>query len=1009
MLEDRYHALENLINRYKLYINKARREDISEETIRTWINEFLGIFQWDVQNTNQVLQEKTLKDEQKEKLEEISSEHSKPDYTLVNGSNIKTFLDAKKLSVNIFNDKEAAFQIRSYGWSANVPCAFLTNFEQFSIFDCQYTPDRKQNANVGVIQLNIDNYLTEFKTLDDHLYRYYVYGNQLERLYDKKEIEGKLTVDSYFNKILSDFRIILANEIFSLNKTTMADSEMLNYYVQVILDRIVFIRVCESRGIEKTGLLRDYKEKGFWNVFKNSCYMQFYEHYDGAMFEKDEVFQNLNISDGIFNDFIDQLYYPFPYKFDVIPVKIIAKVYEEFLSYALVIKNNSVTVELKEDYVKTNGAVATREFVVDAICNETFDLKKIKTVEELMNTKILDPCCGSGVFLVVAYEKIAKRLLELINLDKGNRYADLFVNINGTDYLTVYAKQQIMRNCLYGIDYDQVAVEVTKMSLALKIIDDTKISVLSDVGIFGEQILKDIHKNIVCGNTLVSTDIELETFEISYIKPIDIQGNIFKTVFKENGGFDYIVGNPPYVETKYFKAASSKMHLYMKSVFKTFEGKVDLAVLFVERCVNLLNNTGKAGFIIQRRWFKTTYGKGARKFLSDGKYLEKLYDIKTNDLFKGRITYVSVMVLNKDVKTNATYYYILGNSLDVKNYFESDHIGKEIPVNYFSQEIWSPEFYEIESIKNKYSDKWGTLGQNRNIHIRDGIQALWKKIYHITGYVENDGYIIGKNGFGETTKLEKDMVKPVIYNRTFSPLKKLIPDAFCIFPYTGVTKRVKLSIDEIHKTYPLAYEYLMKNKERIQGYVECNDGQYWHTYTREHNHEWFDSPKIIIPMTAKDTLATFENTQGLYMDNANVWFINVDNSTEIVMKALTLIVNSTLFSVFAKSGANPQSGGYYKFNKQFLAPVPLPSEKLSDDNEETKMLANIYDEILILQGEYNSARQQQKLYYEGILETKWNKVDEICSALYEICKDDLIKIYEVGRVINRVTGESGEE
>lgn len=1009
MLEDRYHALENLIKRYKLYINKARREDISEETIRTWINEFLGIFGWDVQNTNQVLQEKTLKVEQKEKLEEISSEHSKPDYTLVNGSNIKTFLDAKKLNVNIFNDKEAAFQIRSYGWSANVPCAFLTNFEQFSIFDCQYTPDRKQNANVGVIQLNIDNYLTEFKTLDDHLYRYYVYGNQLERLYDKKEIEGKRTVDSYFNKILSDFRIILANEIYSLNKTTMADSEMLNYYVQVILDRIVFIRVCESRGIEKTGLLRDYKEKRFWNVFKNSCYMQFYEHYDGAMFEKDEIFQNLNISDGIFNNFIDQLYYPFPYKFDVIPVKIIAKVYEEFLSYALVIKNNSVTIELKEDYVKTNGAVATREFVVDAICNETFDLKKIKTVEELMNTKILDPCCGSGIFLVVAYEKIANRLLELINLNKENRYAELFVNINGTDYLTVYAKQQIMRKCLYGIDYDQVAVEVTKMSLALKIIDDTKISILSEVGIFGEQILKDIHKNIVCGNTLVSTDIELETFEISYIKPIDIQGNIFKTVFKDKGGFDYIVGNPPYVETKYFKAASSKMHLYMKSVFKTFEGKVDLAVLFVEKCVNLLNNTGKAGFIIQRRWFKTTYGKGARKFLSDGKYLEKIYDIKTNDLFKGRITYVSVIVLNKDVKNNVTYDYVLGNSLDVKNYFEKEHIGKRIPANYFLQEIWSPEFYEIESIKNKYSDKWGTIGQNRNIHIRDGIQALWKKIYHITGYVENDNYVIGENGFGETTKLEKDMVKPVIYNRTFSPLKKLIPDAFCIFPYTGANKRVKISIEEIHKTYPLTYEYLMKNKARIQGYVKCNEGQYWHTFTREHNHEWFDSSKIIIPMTAKDTLATFENAKGMYMDNANVWVINVDNSTEIVMKALTLIVNSTLFSVFAKSGANPQSGGYYKFNKQFLTPVPLPSEKLIDNNKEIKMLANIYDEILNLQGEFNDARQQQKLYYAGILEKKWNKVDEICNTFYEISKDDLIKIYDVGRIINRVTGESGEE
>ena len=122
------------------------------------------------------------------------------------------------------------------------------------------------------------------------------------------------------------------------NRTSLSEEE-LNYYVQIILDRIIFIRVCESKGIEKEGLLRDFQRKGFWNCFKTSCYMEFYEHYDGAMFEKDanNKFQGIILCDDTFSDFIKQLYYPFPYKFNAIPTKVIAKVYEDFLAYSLVI------------------------------------------------------------------------------------------------------------------------------------------------------------------------------------------------------------------------------------------------------------------------------------------------------------------------------------------------------------------------------------------------------------------------------------------------------------------------------------------------------------------------------------------------------------------------------------------------------------------------------------------------------------------------------------------------
>ena len=131
--------------------------NVSEETIRTWLNEFLCLFGWDVQNTHEVLQERCLRGVAGERLREIRSPHRKPDYILVNGTNIKTFLDAKAPTVDIINDPQAAYQIRSYGWSAQVPCAFVSNFESFVIFDTRMSPTPDMPANYGAKYIPIDS------------------------------------------------------------------------------------------------------------------------------------------------------------------------------------------------------------------------------------------------------------------------------------------------------------------------------------------------------------------------------------------------------------------------------------------------------------------------------------------------------------------------------------------------------------------------------------------------------------------------------------------------------------------------------------------------------------------------------------------------------------------------------------------------------------------------------------------------------------------------------------
>ncbi|MHC1715017.1 MAG: DNA methyltransferase [Acidaminococcaceae bacterium] len=1012
--------LSELINRYRTYISGVNRDEVSEETIRTWLNEFLSIFGWNVQDTNEVLQERVLSGGQRMRLESICSSHKKPDYILRNGNNIKTFLDAKSIAVNIFSDRSAAYQIRSYGWSAQSPCAFVSNFEQFVIFDTRYIPVPNQPAEVGTRKFKMDEYIENFDVIFEHLWRESVWNNHLDEIYEMTGVEGNNRLDETFMKMLSEFRKTLADNLVKHNKRFEKDDVALNYYVQVILDRIIFIRVCESRGIEEQEKLNSFVRSpdGFWTAFKNSCYMEFHKHYDGAMFERDPRFQRLIFDNHIFNEFVKKLYYPYPYKFDVIPVKVIAKIYEEFLGKQITCINGTIEEIIKSEYIQANGAISTPEHIVEMICKKTISIDHIQTVIELLNTKILDPCCGSGVFLVSCYDMLYKVLVEILKNSKAERsaWAEFYFEEDGLIHLTIEGRREIATKCLHGIDYDDSAIEVAKMSLALKVIDCDIPALLTKMGVFGDLILKDISKNIKLGNTLVDIDAELEQQDVEKIKPYNIKKG-FDEVFSGKGGFDYIIGNPPYVETKHFKLALPAMHTYISDKYKTFEGKADLSNIFIERCLGLLNNQGRLGFIVQRRWFKADYGNATRNLIDSNLFKLKQMDFRATNIFSKRITYVSVLVLTNSPNQEFEYSYINDDSEAVKTNFEnSDDIGryegfpcKFIPNNGVTDQVWAYESYEVKKLQDRLAARYGTIANYHGLHVKDGIQALWKKIYHLTGVTFNDNVATGLNGFGEEVQVERKYLRAVIYNKVFYPFKNVVPNAYCIFPYSDNNVN-RISMQFIRNDAPLLYAYLNGNKERIIMNVKhrSND-EYWHIFTREHNHSSYYIDKIIIPMTARDTIATYISGQGLYMDNANVWFITVGGASATVMKTIACIINSTVFSVLAKAGANPQSGGYYKFNRQFIDPVAFPCNFVTEDCTDVAVLSALYDEIAYLQNTLISAVPTRKEVISRVIEAKWCELDDICSRLYQLTDDEIALINGVGRTVSRVELLNGAE
>lgn len=1025
--KERKYKLVKLVDEYVQFKKEGKLDLTSEETIRTWLNDMLAIFDWDVRDTSQILQEKVLSKIEKERLKEIDSTSIRPDYTFKIAKQKLTFLDAKALRVNLKTDKDSAFQIKSYGWSILAPCAFISNFEQFVIYDCTYIPNKDQDANFGRLFLSIENYIENFEILENHLLKENIYGGKLNELYNDTSIKGvqKVSPDFAFADLLSNFRIDLANNIYQNNQDIIGtNSELLSYIVQIIINRILFIRICEARKIEEEGLLLSYQKEGFWEKFEASSYFNFYKHYDGPLFERIESIHNLTISDDVFDNLLQYLYYPSPYRFDVIPTKLLSDIYEIFLSKKIKIENGSVKDELKSEYSKTKGAVSTPQYIVEEIIKRTLrkDVLLSLSISELLNVKVLDIACGSGVFAIEVYDYLEDLVKALYENNPDENFSDLFLQTKHELALNLSGKKAILDNCIFGIDIDPEAVEVTKMSLALKTIDNADYPQISEqIGLFGDKILEGIGKNIRCGNSLVNNNIRqqypnLLDDELIKTNPFDWDSEEgFKDIFEKKGGFDYIIGNPPYVEVKNYKDEFPDMHAFIKMNYPSSKnGKVDLAIPFLERGISLLNDTGRLGFIVQKRFFKTDYGKKIREIISDKKLVSSVTDFETTEIFKGRITYVSILVLD-NTTPNEFYYKLFKEPKDtlasklrqaiIPEIDSTDYFS--LPSSSLSKTPWSFDDPYLIGLRTKLTAS-GTLADIAKVKV--GIQVLWDRAYHIRPISIQNGILTGKSHLEDAFQIEIAACRPLICNEHFYPYRNDKADVYVIFPYDVENGNVsKILFSDFCQRFPLAAAYLNRNKTNIQAEVETlptkfpdkYDDEYWHLFTREQNHK-ATYPKIPIPMTALDTFAMITKSSENYCDNANVNFIALEHPSDTNLYALSGIINSTVFSVLARSIANPQTNGYFKFNKQFLEPVPFPTTNFSSNHILKNELAQITEDIEQKQVKYISSSPVQRKNMGKILQTLWNNLDQKVYEMYGLNEDEINFFQERGRNISRI-------
>ena len=673
---------------------------------REFVDPFFGILGWDVNNEKGYAE--AYKDVIHEDSIKIGGVTKAPDYCFRIGGTRKFFVETKKPSVNLKDDISPAFQLRRYAWSAKLSLSILTDFEEFAVYDCRVKPSKTDKASTARIMYmsNCADYAQHWDEIASIFSRDAILKGSFDKYIESsKGKKGTAEVDDVFLKEIESWRDMLARNL-ALRNPELSQRD-LNFAVQCTIDRIIFLRICEDRGIERYGQLMALQNGD--RMYERLCEL-FYradERYNSGLFhfqkEKDRsespdtLTPNLDIDNGALRDVIKNLYYPeSPYEFSVLSADILGHVYEQFLGKVIrLTAGHRAVVEEKPEVRKAGGVYYTPTYIVDYIVKNTVGklLKpetqnqkletltpksKIKdiTPKDISKIRILDPACGSGSFLLGAYQYLLDWHRDWYVANDPEKWAtgrspalyqsgksEVRSPKSETDNwrLTTAERRRILLNNIYGVDIDPQAVEVTKLSLLLKVLEgESEQTIVKQLKMFHERALPDLGNNIKCGNSLIGTDfynINVETGfkpvstvddeERRKVNPFDWEKE-FPEIMK-NGGFDAVIGNPPYGAELPESAAD-----YLKNNFQTFVWRGESYLVFVEQALRLIKRNGLFGYIIPDTYLNLGFTQSLRTFLLQNSKLREIVSLPSN-VFTGTTVDTTLLFVEKMAKTTTCH------------------------------------------------------------------------------------------------------------------------------------------------------------------------------------------------------------------------------------------------------------------------------------------------------------------------------------------------------------------
>jgi type I restriction-modification system DNA methylase subunit len=663
--------MSNLVERFERNIDAYHSPAYNETQVRReFIDPFFEALGWDVANKAGYAEQ--YKDVIHEDAIKIAGATKAPDYCFRIGGMRKFFLETKKPSIDIKDQVSPAYQLRRYAWSAKLPLSILTDFEEMAVYDCRFRPKPTDKPSIGRIRIyNYTQYLSTFEEIYSLFSKESVLKGSFDKFAESERLKrGTTEVDAEFLKEIESWREVLAKDIAMRNQKLSIRE--LNFTVQLTIDRIIFLRMCEDRGIEKYGQIQSLLNGTNTYHRLREIFYHADDKYNSGLFDfkTDWLTPELKVDDKPLKDIFKNLYYPeSPYEFSVLGADILGHVYEQFLGKVIrLTEGHRAKVEEKPEVRKAGGVYYTPTYIVDYIVKNTVGkLCEGKTPRQISFLRILDPACGSGSFLLGAYQYLLDFHRDWYQKDGPAKHTkEIYQGYGGQWHLTTQEKKRILLKNVYGVDIDPQAVEVTKLSLLLKVMEGENQDTLErQMKLFKERALPDLGSNIKCGNSLIGPDFYSVGAELAlpglsvgagHVQPSINEEEIYRInafdwqkEFPEimnRGGFDVVIGNPPY-GAEFTKATAD----YLKNNFQTFVWRGESYLVFVERGIHLLKLKGLLGYIIPDTYLNLGFTQSLRTFLLQHSKLCEIVNLPSN-VFSGGTVDTTLLLAEKAAKTS---------------------------------------------------------------------------------------------------------------------------------------------------------------------------------------------------------------------------------------------------------------------------------------------------------------------------------------------------------------------
>jgi hypothetical protein len=699
------------------------------------------------------------------------------------------------------------------------------------------------------------------------------------------------------------------------------------------------------------------------------------------------------------------------------PADILGKVYEQFLGKVIRLTDgHQAKVEEKPEVRKAGGVHYTPTYIVEYIVKHTIgELIKDKTPKEVSLLQFLDPACGSGSFLIGAYQYlldwhlqwysehlapliksgISPNANEITNLlpsgtkqipvkgkkSKQPEYSLPIYQISETDWkLTTDEKKRILIKNIYGVDIDPQAVEVTKLSLLLKVLEGERSELIDkQLKITAERVLPSLHKNIKCGNSLIGSDIlsqtTLEGEEIYKINPFDWDREFSEIM--QGGGFDAVIGNPPYVRQESIK----EMKEYFSSRYQTYQGTADLYVYFVERGMSLLRDGGYFSYIVANKWMRAAYGKPLRKWLKE-RQIEEIIDFGDLPVFEQATTYPCILRMSKKIQDNT----IQVTNVDTLSFHSLDEYilehGFILDQQGLDESGWALVNEKEKALLDKIRAAGIPLGEYVDGKIFYGIKTGLNKAF----VIDEDT----KNRLIAEDPKSAELIKPFLAGRDIKRYQPLDNHGqYLIFTRHGI------DIDQ----YPAIKGHLLQFKQELTPRPDNYSGTDWKG-RKPGKYKWyeiqdtidywkeFEKDKIVYPEICHKNEFTFD-TDGYYTNNKCFIIPTTD-------KYLLGVLSSNLFFFLFKKILPQLQGGFFMPAYVKLKDFPIRLILHSDNRDETlyHRIVNSVTNILALSKNLAIARLPlEKDQLKRQIDATDREIDKLVYQLYELTEDE-IKIIE---------------